>query len=130
LHAHEKPQRFVIAPLPLSGTAWAQTTTSYLLLQGERLPSNEITVAQLQNICALQVGNDGWQMAVKPTVVTVAISSSNGTMATIKCRAGVVDAAGAKRLEKAKAGDLIFICDLGVPESVKAQVGQFALKVK
>jgi len=67
---------------------------------------------------------------VKPTVVTVAISSSNGTMATIKCRAGVIDAAGAKRLEKAKAGDLIFICDLGVPESVKAQVGQFALSVK
>ncbi len=116
--------------LCLCGTAWAQAPTAYLLLQGERLGPNEITVAQLKNICALEVGNDGWQMAVKPTVVTVAISSSNGTMTTIKCRAGVVEAAGAKRLEKGKAGDLIFICDLGVPESVKAQVGQFALKVK
>lgn len=70
--------------LCLSGLTQAQTATSYLLLQGERLPRNEITVQQVKNICALEVGNDAWQMAVKPTVVTVAISSSNGTMATIK----------------------------------------------
>jgi hypothetical protein len=115
--------------LCLSGGAWAQTTTSYLLLQGERLPRNEITVAQLQNICALQVGNDGWRTAVKPATVQVVVSGKGG-ITKVLCRAGQADAAGAKGLEKAKPGDLVFIDALQVPDSVKAQVGQFALVVK
>ena len=116
--------------LCLSGVALAQTSASYLLLQGERLPRNEITVQQLQNICALEVGNEGWQMAVKPSFVKVSIGTPTGKTTTFNCRGGVPDAAGLKALEKVKPGDMLFICEAGVPERVKAQVGQFALKVR
>lgn len=115
--------------LCLSGAAMAQTTAPYLLLQGERLPRNEITVQQLKNICALEVGNDGWRATVKPASVQVVVSGKGG-ITKVLCRAGMADAAGAKGLEKAKPGDLVFIDALEVPDSVKAQVGQFALSVK
>lgn len=116
--------------LCLAGVAVAQTSTAYLVLEGERLPPKEITVKQAQNICALQVADDGWQMALKPTTLKATISNSKGRQTQLLCRNGVANAAGAAALEKLKPGDLVFVCELGVPESVKAQVGQFALKVR
>lgn len=113
----------------LSGAALAQTSSAYLLLKGERLPRNEITVEQLKNICALEVGHDGWRATVKPASVQVVVSGK-GAITKVLCRAGLADASAAKNLEKAKPGDLVFIDALEVPDSVKAQVGQFALVVK
>ena len=72
--------------LCLSGAAMAQTTAPYLLLQGERLPRNEITVQQLKNICALEVGNDGWRATVKPASVQVVVSGKGG-ITKVLCRA-------------------------------------------
>lgn len=115
--------------LCLSGLAQAQTATSYLLLQGERLPRNEITVQQVKNICALEVGNDAWRISVKPASFQVVVSGK-GSIIKMQCTSGVGDAAIASALEKIKAGDLVFIDALVVPDSVKAQVGQFALSVK
>ncbi len=116
--------------LCLSGVASAQTSASYLLLLGERLAPNEISLSLVKDICALEVGNDDWQMKVKPTSIKISIGTPTGKATTFNCRGGVADAAGTKALEKVKPGDMLFICDLGVPERVKAQVGQFALKVK
>ncbi len=116
--------------LCLSGFGTAQNASSYLLLQGERLAPNEISLSRVKDICALEVGNDDWQMKVKPTSIKISIGTPTGKATTFNCRGGVADAAGTKALEKVKPGDMLFVCEAGVPERVKAQVGQFALKVK